>query len=425
MEVKNYRPRIADELLKERLEYRGAVLIEGPKWCGKTSTALMQAESVLNLAESGRLNQARELIDIAPQALLDGAVPRLIDEWQTLPRLWDCIRHEVDHRQEPGQFILTGSALPANREEIIHSGTGRFSRLTMRTMSLLESGDSNGAISLRKLFEGDTRMTGQATAKLDDIATLICRGGWPLSTMLNGKAALRQAIDYFDGVVNFDISRVDDVKRSPQLTRSLMKAYARHTGLQSTLTTIADDVANYGEGASIDTVRAYLSSLRSIFVIEEMEAWNPNLRSRTAIRTTPTRYFTDPSIGCAALGAGPTDLLNDLKAMGMMFENLGVRDLRVYAEALDGEVYHYRDANGLECDSVVHLRNGQYGLVEMKLGGEKQISDATTSLTTLASKLDTTRMPAPAFLMVLTAVGEFAYRRQDGIWIVPVTTLGV
>lgn len=425
MEVKNYRPRLADAMLAERLEYRGAVLIEGPKWCGKTSTAMMQAQSLLNLADTTTLARTREIVDLSPDILLDGATPRLIDEWQTVPRLWDIIRNTVDRRQEPGQFILTGSAVPAHRNEIIHTGTGRFSRLMMRSMSLFESGESSGAISLKRLFDDDEKPCTGATATLDDIAWYICRGGWPLATTLKTKAAIRQAADYIDAVVNYDISSVDGIQRSASITRRLLRSYARHTGLQSTLTTIRDDISTSGDPISIDTVSSYIESLKRIFVIENTEAWNPNLRSKTAIRSTDTRYLTDPSLGCAALGIGPSDLIHDLKTMGMMFENLCVRDLRIYAEYLDGNIYHYRDANGLECDSVVHLRDGRYGLIEIKLGGEQLINDGVRTITSLASKIDVTRMHAPSFMMILTAIGDYAYRRSDGIWIVPITMLGI
>lgn len=418
-----YLHRIADTILARRLESKGAVLIEGPKWCGKTSTARQICGSQLNLGDLNTLVESQNVAQINPSILLQGTTPRLIDEWQEIPSLWDAVRNEVDNRQAMGQFILTGSAVPADRSKILHSGTGRFSRIVMRTMSLWESGESTGEISLSRLFDGDTTMTGVNNLTIDNVATAICRGGWPLSLLLPEDAAMRQAIDYYDAVVNFDIGRVDSVKRSPLTAAAIMRSYARHIGLQSALTTIRDDCNNGGDAPDIATVTTYLNALKQIFVIEEVPAWNPNLRSKTAIRTTDTRYFTDPSIGCAAMGIGPGDLVKDLKAMGMMFENLCVRDLRVYAETIDGHLFHYRDANGLECDSVVHLRNGKYALIEIKLGGERLIEDGVKTLTKLMSKINTDSMNAPSFAMVLTAVGKYAYRREDGIWIVPVGCL--
>lgn len=418
-----YLPRISDKTLAERLESKGAVLIEGPKWCGKTSTALQMANSVLNLADLNTLEEAKEIASLNTSLLLSGETPRLIDEWQQIPRLWDAVRNEVDRRQSVGQFIFTGSAVPPNRETLLHTGTGRFSRMTMRTMSLWESGDSNGSISLADLFSGDKSMTATNKLDLESIAKLICRGGWPMAVMMSEPASMRQAIDYYDAVVNFDISRVDGVRRSPFTANRLLRSYARHVGLQSTLTTLRDDIKNGDDSIDIGTVTSYINALKQIFVIEEAPAWNPNLRSKTAIRTTETRYFTDPSIGCAALGVGYGDLISDLKLMGMMFENLAVRDLRIYANSIQGDVYHYRDSNGLECDSVVHLRKGKFGLAEIKLGGEKLIEDGVASLLKLASKLDHTKMPEPSFLMVLTAVGNYAYCRKDGVWIVPIGCL--
>lgn len=418
-----YLPRISDEILRHRLESKGAVLIEGPKWCGKTSTARQASRSMLDLADMNVLGEAREMVQINPAMLLRGDTPRLIDEWQEIPQLWDAVRSEVDKRQAVGQFIFTGSSVPADRSEIHHSGTGRFSRMTMRTMSLWESGESSGEISLRSLFDGNYDMVGGNAIDIDGMARLICRGGWPMSAILQERAAMRQAVDYYDAVVNFDIGRADGVRRSPLTAARLLRSYSRHIGLQSALTTIRDDMTNGGTMIDIGTVTSYINALKSIFVLEEMPAWNPNLRSRTAIRTTDTRYFTDPSIGCAALGVGPGDLVSDLKAMGMMFENLCVRDLRVYAEAIDGQVFHYRDSNGLECDSVVHLRNGRYGLVEIKLGGERLIEEGVATLNKLSSKLDTDKMYSPSFMMVLIAVGKYAYRRKDGVWVVPIGCL--
>lgn len=418
-----YFPRLVDSLLKFRLETKGATLIEGPKWCGKTRTAMQKAKSVLNLAKPNILEEARLTIQVNPDLILQGAVPILIDEWQEIPEIWDYVRNEVDVRQKTGQFILTGSAVPSDREKILHTGTGRISRLFMRTMTLFESNESTGEISLRKIFDGETGSSGINHKTLNDLAYITCRGGWPLAVTLEGRAALQQAIDYYDAVVNFDIKRVDNTNRSTAIMKKILRSYARNIGYQTPNTTIQQDSKEGDKLHDLSTIAEYINALKMIYVVEEMESWNPNLRSKTAIRTTETRYFTDPSIGCAALGIGPDDLLNDLKTFGMMFENLCIRDLRVYAEVNDGKVYHYRDANGLECDAVIHLRNGKYGLIEIKLGGANQIEEACNTLSKFEGKIDTDVMGKPIFKMVLTAVGQYAYQRKDGIWVVPLSCL--
>lgn len=358
--------------------------------------------------------------------ILDGDTPRLIDEWQLAPRLWDAVRFTVDHRAGMGQFILTGSAKPAHRELITHSGTGRFAWIKMRPMTLAESGDSSGKVSLSQLFANlEVEVACEAMANLERIAYLVCRGGWPAAVDLPEEYALAPAIDYYDAVVNVDIRQVDGVDRSVERAKRLMRSYARLQGTQASVRQIVEDM-NGGDKEVMEdqTVRSYLNVLQSLFVIEDMPAWNPNLKSRTAIRTADTHYFVDPSIATAAMGIGPGDLLNDLKAFGLLFETLCVRDLRVYSQPLRGEVYHYRDKDGLECDAVVHLPNGSYGLIEIKLGGEKAIEEGATTLQRLASKIDGARMKAPSFQMVLTAVGAFAYRRKDGVLVVPISTLG-
>lgn len=422
----SYKPRVIDQLLSRKLRGKGAVLIEGAKWCGKTSTAEQQAKSIIYMSDPKRRDQYQLFVDSNPEMILDGDTPRLIDEWQETPKLWDLIRFEVDHRKGLGHFILTGSAVPANRDEILHSGTGRFAWLIMRPMSLWESGDSNGSVSLRELFESPESIAATCDLDLKRIAFLTCRGGWPQASLLskNEDIALDQAIDYYDAVVNSDIQRVDGVDRDPERVKRLMRSYARYQGSQSSFAEIGKDMtANEHGGLDENTISSYLNALRKIFVVEDMRAWNPNLRSKTAIRTTDTRYFVDPSIATAALGLGPDDLMHDLETFGLIFETLCVRDLRVFAQALDGEVYHYRDKNGLECDAVVHLRNGSYGLIEIKLGGDKLIEEGSKTLNTLASKIDTNRMKNPSFLMILTAVGDFAYRRQDGVYVVPIGCL--
>lgn len=420
-----YKPRIADQMLAARLRRKGAVLIEGPKWCGKTTTAEQKAASVLYMADPMRKEQNIQAAKINVKQLLTGDTPRLIDEWQIAPLLWDSVRFEVDHRKGYGHFILTGSTVPPKAEEIFHSGAGRFAKLKMRTMSLYESGESIGAVSLSDLFNGRWEpVVGNSPIDINCLAFLICRGGWPGALDLEETDAIGQAYDYYDVVCDSDISRVDDVQRDPQRVRLLMRSYARHQGTMATIGTIlADMKANEASSLSDNTVYDYIKALKKIFVIEDMPAWNPNLRSKTAIRTSDNRYFIDPSIATSALGASPNDLLNDLKTMGLMFETMAIRDLRVYADALDGQVYHYRDKNGLECDAVIHLRNGSYGLIEIKLGGDDLIEEGAKSLADLSADIDTTRMKSPSFMMVLTGVGDFPYQRDDGVLVVPIGCL--
>lgn len=424
MAIKKYRTRIADKMLERCLMGVGAVLIQGPKWCGKTTTAEQHSKSVIYMDDPDTLQQNSELANISPKKLLDGDTPRLVDEWQLAPQLWDAARFEVDHRGDMGQFIFTGSAVPADLSKVHHTGTGRFAWLTMRTMSLFESGDSNGGVSLGKLFDAGTEVFAENTIGIDQLAWLICRGGWPQSTTVSRSVALDMAYRYYEAVVNSDVSRVDDVKRDPERTKRILRSLARHQGTQVTVETICADIErNDSAAATRQTITSYIEALKKIFVLEDSVAWNPNLRSKTAIRTSDTRYFADPSIGVAALGVGPKDLVNDLKTMGLFFESMCVRDLRVYADALDGMVYHYRDGSGLECDAVVHLRNGSYGLVEIKLGGDNNIEQGAKTLKTLAAKIDTERMKAPSFLMVLTGTARYAMRRQDGVLVVPVGCL--
>ena len=422
--MKKYRKRIADEILARKLEGKGAVLIEGPKWCGKTTTAEQIAASILYMDEPEKKEQNITMSELNPKRLLKGAAPRLIDEWQIAPKLWDAIRFEVDHRGELGQFVLTGSAVPADTKEITHSGTGRFTRLTMRPMSLYESGDSTGEVSLKDLFDGAAEIDGASELDIDRLAFLVCRGGWPQAVDMRDEIALDQAMDYYDAVVRSDINRADGVQKNSKKVHRLMRSYARNQGSQIPNTVLAQDVsANDEVSMSDETVAAYVSALRKIFVVEDMPAWNPNLRFRTAIRSSDTRYYIDPSIAAAALGIGPNDLVNDLKTFGFLFETLCIRDLRVFADSLNGEVYHYRDRDGQECDAVAHLRNGKYGLIEIKLGGDRLIEEGAKSLKAMEAKIDTDKMNAPSVLMVLTGTGDYAYRRQDGVYVVPIGCL--
>ncbi len=422
--MKKYKKRIADEILVRKLEGKGAVLIEGPKWCGKTTTAEQVAASILYMDEPEQKQQNIMMSELNPKRLLAGATPRLIDEWQLTPKLWDAIRFEVDHRGEMGQFVLTGSAVPADTKEITHSGTGRFSWLTMRPMSLYESGDSSGEVSLAALFDGLSDIDGGSSLTIDRLAFLVCRGGWPQAIDMREGIALSQASDYYDAVVRSDINRADNVQKNEEKVRRLMRSYARNQGSQVPNTVLAKEMSmNEGAIMSDETVASYVNALRRIFVVEDMPAWNPNLRSKTAIRSADTRYYIDPSIAVAALGVGPSDLLNDLKTFGFLFETLCVRDLRVYADALNGNVYHYRDKDGQECDAVIHLRNGKYGLIEIKLGGEKLIDEGAKSLKAMEEKIDFDKMNSPSFLMVLVGIGTYAYRRPDGVLVVPIGCL--
>lgn len=435
--MNGYKNRVADRLLAEKLEAFGAVLIEGPKYCGKTTLASQQAGSILSMADTDTLGQNLALARTNISRLLAGAPPRLIDEWQIAPQFWDAVRNEVDKRNEDGQFMLTGSAVPPKpkkdesgniieEENIHHTGTGRISRLRLRTMSLWESEDSTGDVSLEELFINPDTVDGVSDIDLDRLAYLTCRGGWPKAVLKKSeKAALAQAFDYYDSVVSNDIKRVDDIDRDEELTKRIMRSYARNQGTQATVGTILADIKSNGdERMSDSTVYSYIKALKEIFVIEDSIAWNPNLRSKTAIRTSDTRYFIDPSIATAALGMGPKDLINDMETFGFIFETLAIRDLRVYADALDGKVYHYRDKNNLECDAVIHLRNGSYGLVEVKIGGAELIKEGAESLKTLSSKIDSTRMKTPSFMMVLTGIGKFAYKRpEDGVLVVPIGCL--
>lgn len=422
--MKDYKNRIADQILEKKLKGKGAVLIQGPKWCGKTTTAEQISKSILYMAKSDEKEQNLTMVEINPNLLLQGEVPRLIDEWQIAPKLWDAVRYEIDHRNAEGQFILTGSSVPAKMDDVTHSGTGRFAWLLMRPMSLYESGESTGEVSLKYLFNETKKIEGINNLDLEKIAYLVCRGGWPRAIFMEEEIALEQAYDYYDAIVNRDISEADGISRNPERVKNLMKSYARNMGTQASNDTLRNDmIANDSNSLDTDTVLSYVNALKKIFVVEEAPAWNPNLRSKTAIRTSDTRYFIDPSIAAAALGIGPQDLINNLNTFGLLFETLCIRDLRIYAESIKGKVYHYRDASNLECDAVVHLRDGSYGLVEIKIGGDSLINEGAETLKKLESRIDTTKMKNPSFLLVLTAIGKYAYKREDGVYVVPIGCL--
>lgn len=417
-----YRARIADGMLDFKLQSKGAVLVEGAKWCGKTTTAERAARSILYMSDPATREQNMLAASINPAELLKGEAPRLIDEWQLAPNLWDAVRFEVDHRKAMGQFILTGSSTPADKSKIFHSGTGRFSWLKMRPMSLMESGESNGSVSLKGLCRGEFEVKKNDFYDIHDLAFVACRGGWPAAVDLAGDVALVQAEDYLTATVHDDISRVDGVQRDPERTRRLLRSYARLQGGAAPIATIAADMAaNEADDADRGTVAAYIEALKKIFVIEDSVAWNPNLRSKTAIRTSDARYFVDPSIATAALGVGPDQLVGDLNLFGFIFETLCVRDIRVYAEGMGATVYHYHDKRGLECDAVVVLKNGDYGLVEVKLGGDELIEEGAQHLNAVAEDL----VKSPLFKAVVTGTSMYSVMRPDGVCVVPIGCLGV
>lgn len=421
----SYLKRVADEVLAWRLETKGAVLVEGAKWCGKTTTAEQISKSTVFMQDPRTRAQNQRLAQIVPQQLLKGGTPRLIDEWQVAPNLWDAVRFEVDQHDEFGQFILTGSSVPVNLDDLEHTGTGRIARMKMRTMSLLESLESTGEVSLQALFDGKEMPVASAVDSLEEMAFITCRGGWPKAIGLKKRAALQQALDYVDAITEVDISKVDGVRRSPQTARVLLRSYARMSASNATLATMRKDVESSGAAIGETAFSEYIEALRRLFVVEDLPAWSPNLRSKTAIRTTPTRHFVDPSVATAALGATPESLMRDLETFGLIFETLCVRDLRVYAEGLDARVFHYRDKLGRECDAVLELRDGRYGLIEVKLGGDELIEEGAGSLLRVAENLDVAKMGEPSFLMVLTATGQFSYPRADGVLVVPVRALGM
>ncbi len=429
-----YKSRIADAVLADKLSYMGAVLVRGPKWCGKTTTCEQIAKSAIYLDDPELMTQYQDYAAINVKDLLRGDHPRLIDEWQLAPQFWDAVRYDVDHTTGFGHFILTGSSVPPETDasakpeirKIHHTGTGRIAQMTMRTMSLFEAGDSSGEVGIGALLRGEKFLSAKARPmRLEDVAFLSCRGGWPVSTLVESRrSALRYAHEYYVSVTESDISRVDGVPRNPDRVKKLMRSYARLQGTQAKISAIREDMRAHDSGDMGDNaIREYLNALRRIFVVEDLPAWSPALRSKSAVRTSDTRYFVDPSIVAVSLGAKPENLLADLRTFGFVFETLAVRDLRVYADALGGEVRHYLDRNGLECDAIISDEDGNYGLVEIKLGGEPLIEKGVDALNSLALKIDTDRMKPPAFKMVLTAVGDYAHTRKDGIIVCPISAL--
>lgn len=421
--MKSYIPRVADDILAFKLRSKGAVWVRGPKWCGKSTTAIRFSKTVILMQDESQREQNIALAKLDPSAFLSGDTPLLIDEWQTIPFIWNQIRLEVDKRDEFGQFILTGSNMPAEEDMIDqHSGVGRITAMLMRPMSLFESGDGNGTISLKSMFDGIEQSASRCVLSLRDYAYLTARGGWPKAIGQSEDVALQQAIDYYDGLIGGDITNIDEIPRDPERLRLFLRSYARNCATSAPNTTIKDDMrTNDGGSLDTDTIASYTKSMKRLFVIEESEAWNPNLRSKTAIRTSNTRYFVDPSLACAALGIGPEGLISDIRTFGFLFENLCVRDLRVYSDPIGAVVKHFRDSSGLEVDAVVVRRDGSWGAVEVKLGGQEFIDAGARNLLKLRDSL-AEGMRRPSFMMVLTATGA-AYRREDGVWVVPLGCL--
>ena len=419
----NYRKRIVDTILSDMLGYCGAVEIKGPKWCGKSTTAKKHSKSVVYMQDVSKKQQNILLAKNEPDIFLQGDTPKLIDEWQEIAFIWDQIRFCVDTRNKPGQFILTGSATPLDDDAYSHSGIGRIIPLKMRPMTLYESQDSSADVSLAELFEKVPKLNKTKKASLKDYAYLVCRGGWPAIFSVKKENELNLAQNFYEGLVNEDINKIFKNKKNPDRLRRILRSYARAVSTQSSTEVLVEDV-KANENISIDsrTVSSYIEALKRLYIIEEMPAWNPNLRSKTAVRSSYTRHFVDPSIACCALGLGPDDLINDLNTFGLLFESMCVRDLRVYAQMLNGEVYHYRDRDGLEADAVIHLKNGKWGAVEVKLRSEEYINEGAKHLLALANKIDIDKTKPPSFLMVLTAT-EFAYQRDDGVYVVPIGCL--
>jgi len=419
--MSEYLPRVIDPYLSEMLEYSGAVLIEGIRWCGKTRTAEEKAASKISLQDPNRSGSFLKTAEIKPALLLEGETPRLIDEWQMAPVIWNSVRYTVDERQgKPGQFILTGSATPP-KDNLRHSGAGRIDRVKMRPMSLFESQESNGRVSLRDLFEQKHDIGASSELTIEKLSSAVVRGGWPGLMKTDEKYVMREMQSYVDSIIQIDISKADDVERAPAIARELMRSLSRNISSPANMSTIRTDMAGDNDAVSEKTVSSYINALRRIFVVEDVPAWNPSTRSKVAVRTSPKRCFADPSIPASVLRLSPKGLLEDLRTFGHLFESLCVRDLRVYSQVLDGEVFHYRDRYGLEADAVVHLNDGRWGAIEVKLG-QKEIEDAAEKLKKLRDRVDTDRMKQPSFLMVLTAT-EYAYRREDGVLIVPIGCL--
>ncbi len=416
--MKKYYERILDKLLKEELEAFGAVLITGPKWSGKSTTAKKLAKTVVNLQDPLKKEDYIAMINLNPYLILEGEKPLLIDEWQEAPVLWDAIRHDVDEKNTKGLYILTGSQ-KVDSSKISHSGAGRISRILMRTMSLYESKISSGKISLEALFEGKEFEAVKSSLSIEDVANLIVRGGFPGTIDETLTVARKQVRGYMDIIASVEITTIDGVRRDPNVMFQVLRALARNTATQVTDVNLIKDIEVNNFSIHRNTLSSYLNVLKDLYIIEDLKAWNPRLRSKSTIRTSDTRHFIDPSIPANLLDAGPEDLLRDVKTFGLLFESLVVRDLKVYADYLSGKVFHYRDSSGLKADSIMHLDNGKWAAIEIKLG-VKDLDKAAENLIKLKNTVDIKL--EPSFLMIITG-GEFAYKREDGVFVVPIGCL--
>ena len=418
-----YYKRLIEETIALKLKSSGAVLVAGPKFCGKTTTCMLYQKSFVKLNTKQAIAMAR----MDPKGVLSGENPRLIDEWQKAPDIWNQVKDDLDFNYEFGKYILTGSSTPVDKTDIHHSGAGRIAPLKMRPMTLWESKESKGTVSLKDLFDGGVNFPWDMNSDftLNDVAFLLCRGGWPIAVLAPKEIALEITKNYYNGLFVFEDSENERFRnKKPEVLRMILRSYARNISTEAAVSTIISDIRQSNE-RTMDpkTYDDYMEALKDLYIIEDMEAWNPNIRSKTSIRSTPTRHFVDTSIACRSIGVSPNDLMNDLESFGLFFEDFAVRDLSVYAGCLGGVVKHYRDNAGLECDAVVHLEDGRWGGIEIKLGGDDLINDGAESLKTLRNKIEEkSDEKAPSFLLVLTAVGG-AYRRDDGVYVAPINLI--
>lgn len=418
-----YYGRLVEKEIERALQTSGAVLVAGPKFCGKTTTCMQYQKSFVKLNTKQTISMAR----MNPKAMLDGEKPRLIDEWQKAPDIWNQIKDDLDYKYEFGKYILTGSSTPADKSEVHHSGAGRITPVKMRPMSLWESKESKGCVSLQDIFDGGKDFSWDLNHDfmLDDVAHILCRGGWPISVLASKDIAVEITKNYWNGLFVFEDCENERFRnKKPEVLKMIVKSYARHISTEAAVSTIiADVVQNNERSMDAKTFDDYMEALKDLYVIEDMKSWNPKIRSKTSIRSTPTRHFVDTSLACRALGVMPIDLLHDLESFGLFFEDMAVRDLRIYSNVIGGDVFHYRDNTGLECDAVIHLDDGRWGAVEIKLGGDELIEAGAKSLKILQNKIiEKSDEPSPSFLMVLTAVGS-SYKRDDGVYVVPINLL--
>lgn len=419
-----YYKRLIEQEIELKMRTSGALVVAGPKFCGKTTTCMLYQKSFMKLNTQQAINMAR----MNPKAVLNGEKPRLIDEWQKAPDVWNQVKDDLDFNYEFGKYILTGSSTPADKTTVHHSGVGRIASIKMRPMSLWESQESKGSVSLSALFDGkedEFPWDMNQDFSLEDVASLLCRGGWPISVRAPRDIAMEVTKNYWDGLFVFEDCENERFRnKKPEVLRMIVRSYARHISTEAAASTIIADVRQSNERTmDAKTFADYMEALNDLYILEDMRAWNPNIRSKTSIRSTPTRHFVDTSIACRALGVSPKDLMGDLESFGLFFEDMAVRDLRIYTESLGGEVLHYRDNAGLECDAVLHLDDGRWGAVEIKLGGDDNIEAGASTLKQLKSKIEEkSDENAPSFLLVLTAVGG-AYRREDGVFVAPINLL--